>query len=339
MGCCLCRESWDGHYVHLPASFVEDELDSEAVGERIAKAHSDINNLGNAVEEFVSAYLQWEKTRRKACEDVIEIANQIDKHHKNVNKAKITGGAVGAVASALAAGGAIASPFMFGAGLLVAIPAGAVAGAAFFTTGGAMIIDKFIQYKLQKKALEHLLEDKERTERMAECLQKVHDASEEVKNAVQGIAESVKDISGRIGFSSIPVFDQLEDIKPFLEKLATFAVSNILTFSGALLKIVGKWATVIKACSLVKGVLSLSTLGITLANGVIVVVFTAMCVFQVITLITALVDYHKGSLTEAAANLRSYVESLEQDRAKLEALMNAHYSHLLHELRKLNKLD
>ena len=342
MGCCLgccrdcCRKSSDLE-IYLcecpsqPERFVEDkiEIDSEAVEEGLVELKSAMDEQNEAVEEFVSVYKCWDESRRNACKDVREIADRIDKHHKKVTKAKIAGGAVGTVASVVATAGAIAAPFTLGGALLVSLPAGAVAGAALATSSGAMIVDKVIQSKLRDEALEHLERDKEMTERMAKCLQKVQEASEEIKNAVQGIAETVKDISGRIGFRSMPALDELEKMKPFLSTLANFAASASLSFSKKLQTIVKNWGIVVKGWKLVKTVLGLPTLGITLRHGIIAVVFAASCVFQVITLITALVDIHKGSLTDVATSLRSYVENLERDRAELKVLMNAHCSHLL----------
>ena len=159
---------------------------------------------------------------------------------------------------------------------------------------------------------------------MARSLKKVQKTSEEIKNFVQGIAESVKDISVRIGLSSMPALDELEEIEPFFLSWRIGQL-QLLIFSKPLLKIVKNWAISIIGWNRVKGVLALSTIGITLANGIVVVVFTASSVLQVRTLITALVDYHKGSLTDAAVKLRSYVENLEQDWAELEVLMNYHY--------------
>ena len=314
MGCCLSRER-------------RDEFNSEAVRECLVQLNSAMNSHNKAVVDFVFFYKFWDETRRKACEDVIEIANQIDKHHENVNKTKIAGSAVGTAASAVAVGGAV---FTGGTTAIVVVALSACAAAcAALATSGAMATDKVIQSTLRKQALEHLQKDQEMTERMVECLQKVQEASEEMKNAVQRIAESVKDIWGKIGLSNNLVLDSLEKIQAFLSKLADWAVSASPSFSNGLRRIVDNWPTVTSSWNLVKGVLARSTLGITRENGIIVAVFAVSCVFQVITLIRALVDYYKGSLTDVAAKLRSHVEALEQDRTHLKGLMNAHYSHLL----------
>lgn len=77
------------------------------------------------------------------------MGTNLDRHHKNVNIARIAGGSVATIGGGMAIGAGIAIPFTFGISIIFAIVGGVIAAAGGVTAGGAGIF----KYIIDKKAL------------------------------------------------------------------------------------------------------------------------------------------------------------------------------------------
>lgn len=109
---------------------------------------------------YVYEYLLSERgaNLRGHITELQEVANGIDKVHKGVKIAGITGGAAGAVGVAAAVGGVILAPLTMGASLAVAAVGVGVA-AAGGVTGASAGITKKVHTNMDRKKVETILKE------------------------------------------------------------------------------------------------------------------------------------------------------------------------------------
>ncbi|XP_038649138.1 apolipoprotein L3-like [Scyliorhinus canicula] len=130
--------------------------------------------LTKNVMDYLTIYTKIQEKMSGYTTELREIADDIDRHHKNSTIANVAGSSAGIVGGILSIAGLIASPFTFGASLAltgVGIGVGAAGGA---TNIGASITDNLIQNNKQKRVTEIIEFYKEDSKIMSDSLHLVH---------------------------------------------------------------------------------------------------------------------------------------------------------------------
>ncbi|KAG7326877.1 hypothetical protein KOW79_010278 [Hemibagrus wyckioides] len=115
-------------------------------------------NLKNAVKVYDYLLIEHGANLQGHILDLDEVANSIDKVHKGVKIAGITGGAAGAVGVAAAVGGIILAPLTAGASLAVTAVGVGVAAAGGVTGASAAITNK-VHTNMDRKKVETILQE------------------------------------------------------------------------------------------------------------------------------------------------------------------------------------
>ncbi|XP_052454973.1 uncharacterized protein LOC128015298 isoform X2 [Carassius gibelio] len=105
----------------------------------------------NTLQVFVSHLPSCASALERQITELQEVANAVDKTHKGVKIAGITGGATGAVGGAAAVAGILLSPVTLGASLAITVVGVGVAAAGGVTGASAAITNKVRKDQVRKK--------------------------------------------------------------------------------------------------------------------------------------------------------------------------------------------
>ena len=109
-------------------------------------------------EELKQAFIRWIPKRRHTKEQLEELATKLHEHHRNVNISTATGASMGTVGGILSIAGLIATPFTFGAGLIVALVGAGIGGAGGLMMSGSKIVE-IILSKVGVNAVQEAISD------------------------------------------------------------------------------------------------------------------------------------------------------------------------------------
>ncbi|KAK3556031.1 hypothetical protein QTP70_000728 [Hemibagrus guttatus] len=115
-------------------------------------------NLKNALKVYDHLLSEYGADLQGHSLHLVEVASSIDKVHKGVKIANITGGAAGAVGVAAAVGGVLLAPLTAGASLAVAAVGVGVAAAGGVTGASAAITNK-VHTNMDRKKVETILQE------------------------------------------------------------------------------------------------------------------------------------------------------------------------------------
>uniref|UniRef100_A0A671MTE9 Uncharacterized protein n=1 Tax=Sinocyclocheilus anshuiensis TaxID=1608454 RepID=A0A671MTE9_9TELE len=107
----------------------------------------------NTLQLFVSHLPSCKSALERQITELQEVADGVDKTHKGVKIAGITGGATGAVGGAAAVAGILLSPVTLGASLAITVVGVGVAAAGGVTGASAAITNKVKKNQVRKKLL------------------------------------------------------------------------------------------------------------------------------------------------------------------------------------------
>ena len=108
--------------------------------------------LDQLKEDLVENFRQWRPTRKRTREKLEELASKLQEQHIRGSISTIVGASAGTVGGILAIAGLIATPFTFGAGLVVSL-----FGAGIGSVGGlVMSVSKVVEVTLAKLGLKEV---------------------------------------------------------------------------------------------------------------------------------------------------------------------------------------
>ena len=126
--------------------------------------------------------MSWMQLRDRSVSELRELADDIDKHHKNVNITTVTTASVGTVAGAVTLA-TIFAPFTFG--LSYAVGAAAVGAAAGLTALGASLTEMGLTKSTCSKAQDCIDADGKLTKTLYSLIDKINTCAEALKLSAQ----------------------------------------------------------------------------------------------------------------------------------------------------------
>ena len=225
-------------------------------------------------------YLKVEfKVKRKLTVQLLRsLADEIQKHHKNANIAKLTGTSASLVGSGLMIGGSIAAFFTFGASLMVTAVGVGITAAGGVTAGGSALVESLLSksnVKIVQKALD---DDRKLVEKIKELLRKINRASE------------------------------IEQVY-FKAGSATMAIASTMKTTATAAYKIGKSASVNGGETLFK-TLGNAAKGFHIAGLTLSIVLIPVDVYS---LVTTSMDVHKGSIPDVVKDIRKTADDLEAE--------------------------
>lgn len=121
------------------------------------------------MEEIYPTFNRWLTNRREAKRQLLLLADELNKHKRNVNVVQVTGSSACVVGTGLAIGGFIASFFTFGASLFVTAVGAGIGGAGGLSNAGAFIALYVLNQKIFRRAQEAIDRDHAITQELREA--------------------------------------------------------------------------------------------------------------------------------------------------------------------------
>jgi hypothetical protein len=180
------------------------------------------------MKEYKNEIERWQESRDVALKKLNELADDLDKIHRNTNIAKISGNSLGIIGGTAAVVGLITAPFTFGLslGLTIGGTCAGVAGAA--TNLGSSLTEDIIAKKLCKEA-ENLMKND-----LKECenLNKIFSDTELRRNLMNK--------TGKIAGNSLQKGAHVANVIIRAEQAGGFSnASKILLSSSQAIRIIG----------------------------------------------------------------------------------------------------
>ena len=148
---------------------------SSTSGEKLEKVLISLMRTNESVTKFRDQYLSWIEERESCINEIQELAEDIDKHHRNISIAQLPTSAVGVTGGVLTITGLALIPVTFGASLGLTI-SGTVLGAGAAVTGiTTSVTDIGIQVDRLKKAKCIINEHAESTDEMSKIIKDLLD--------------------------------------------------------------------------------------------------------------------------------------------------------------------
>lgn len=274
-----------------------------------------LSSTEKRMQAFVIAFPSWEKERLACIEEIKKIANNIDRHHRNINIAQLPTTVVGVTAGILTITGLALIPVTFGASLGLTIT-GAIIGTGATVTGvTTAVTDIGIRIDRLKKAKKCAEEHKKSTDNILKLAEELANNEVEAMAALQDCAiqcggEVVKistmslinaGIIGKVLADTIPKASKsLHLLRRGFGLSAAASASSLRTVDVA--GDVAGGATRVVATTTGRVFIGLgfafSAIGI---------------VVDLISAGAAIYDLAKGSKTSAANQLREQVENMEKE--------------------------
>ena len=267
--------------------------------------------------------------RKETIRVLNEIAEQLDKVHKDVNIAKMTGSTVGIVGGAIATVGAALIPFTVGVStILVGVGSGASALGGL-VAGGASIVELCIDGIKNSKAQEQIQRDKQQCERVKSFWERYDVLNQDIIAIIKrGVPPS--DAAGRSlfmylkqaweKFKSIRYVDAVMDNSMVCLLMKVFGVvknfdSIVNAAKDVIRPILVGLKVALRENMLEKIVMAVEKYGLTITRITMCLSLTAIgMVLNIVTFVTTLYDISKGSPSEMAKKIREQVKELELEQ-------------------------
>lgn len=163
----------------------------------MAEDSSHVQDLNN---ELVILKTEFKVKRKLTVQLLRSLADEIQKHHKNVNIATLTGASASLVGIGLMIGGSIAAFFTFGASLIVTVVGAGIAAAGGVTAGGSALAEYLLSKSNVKVLQKALDDDREMVEKIEELHRKINKPSEIAKVSFKAGSGTKTDGNAAKGF-------------------------------------------------------------------------------------------------------------------------------------------
>ena len=247
-----------------------------------------------------------------------EIADALDKRHRDGNIVKVAGSATGVVGSATAATGLALAPFTLGFGLVMLAGGAAVAVLGSATAAGAHVTEK-VREKIDLEKVQQAIDrDKKQCEAVKELWREFEGYCDEVINTI-----ALADPTQESDIASIQTWCQvaLEEITHSVILIAEAFDSIFTAVSGKqkgenLCEVLGKTAchVISNPKEVFRSVVSRLKVNLTKMAGTLAfMIISTVFLGNLITLIMTLIDLHKGSPSKVAKELREISFKLQKE--------------------------
>ena len=251
-----------------------------------------------------------------------EIADALDKRHRDGNIVKVAGSATGVVGSATAAIGLASAPFTLGFGLVMLAGGAAVAVLGSATAAGAHVTEK-VREKIDLEKVQQAIDrDKKQCEAVKELWREFEGYCDEVINTI-----ALADPTQESDIASIQTWCQvaLEEINHSVILIAEAFDSVFTALRGNVLvqqkgqnlcEVLGKTAchVISNPKEVFRSVVSRLKVNLTKMAGTLAfMIISTVFLGNLITLITNLIDLHKGSPSKVAKELREISFKLQKE--------------------------
>ena len=285
-----------------------------------ASSHS-VNLPGNT-----AANLTWMQLRDRSVSELRELADDVDKHHKNVNITTVTTASVGTVAGAVTLA-TIFAPFTFG--LSYAVGAAAVGAAAGLTALGASLTEMGLTKSTCSKAQEHIDADGKLTATLYSLLDDINKCAEALKLSAQKLDSWDGLEIARTVFVGIGGLGQVATGSTSLARGAMLMNPGVRSLAKQMARIpkaewVAKFGSKAtgRSFSAAKGLAkqtpALASKGARVFGGVLAGVGL---VFDVYSIVTTSIDLAKGSVSAAGKALREKADQLKEEAKQIADLI------------------
>lgn len=267
------------------------------------------------------------KVRKNTISMLQDLARELDKVHKDVNIAKVTGTSTAVVGGAITVLGAIASVFTLGAAspLIGVGLATATAGGA--TAGGAEIADVVISKNKMEEAQKIMDEDKKTLDEIDKCYSDLVRAAEEIvlSNPKLGTKDQLmcslligcklkgggkKSGSGLINIELALLAGILIGMGTILSSTSKRFGSSFSRLMSRITRLLGKGVGK-QAGNAARAVL----------RGAAAVAAGVFLAFDIYELVKVSQDIHNGSKSEAAQTLREIARKFEEQGREMEEFL------------------
>ena len=249
-------------------------------------------------KEYRDLLCEWKGIRGATINMIRNTAENLVRHHQNVNISRITGSAAGITGSGIAILGFALAPVTFGASLGLTIGGVAIAAAGGATAAGAGIVDVIITKYGVENTQKQLKDD-------------------------QDMMENIKEIQIKIEKQNKRIKDKCPDLKDvdIFQVTDVFAFAHGIAKAGNLAFKIGE-AAGIGAAEF--GILGLRAAGV-VARGVAaagVVLNLAIIPIDIIEIVRSGWNIAHGNETKASKQLREKADELEKQKNEICDQMN-----------------
>ena len=315
--------------MYLFSTFHRTTEETRAIWEMVEQDKIDRELLQKAeqqVRRFIEKLEQGIETRKKTISMLKDLAGELDKTHKDVNIAKVTGTSTAVAGGLITVFGGIASFFTLGlASPLIGVGV-ATAAAGGATAGGAEIADVVISKNKMEDAQKILDEDKQTLEAIDECYSNLVRTAETISasNPKYGTKEHV--LCSLLFSSKLKRRGKnnkgLGDLTFTLAAGLLIGMGAILTTSskefGALISRLASRIGRVVAQGLARGAGAIAKAALRGGGAVATGIFLA---FNIYELVKVSQDIHNGSKSQAAATLREIASNFERQLREMEEFL------------------
>ncbi len=156
--------------------FTADKVIKDSAVEIVEK----LRECSELLNEFFSLYPSWRDERLQCIRNISHFADEIEKHHRNVNVVQLPTAGLGIVSGVLCITGVALAPVTFGASLGITIAGVGVGVAAAATGAGATIVDLALTKTKTKEASKCFEHHKEKTAELVELIRKLAICSDKI---------------------------------------------------------------------------------------------------------------------------------------------------------------
>ena len=171
-----------------------------------------LRDCSKLLKDFFSLYPSWRDERIQCIRNISYLADEMERHHRNVNIVQLPTVGLGILGGVLTITGIALAPVTFGASLGLSIAGGVVGVGAAATGAGATITDLALAKKKKKEASECFENHKRKTAELTELIQKIATCSDEID----------KSFSDKV----------IAFVVDFIREVATFARNSKAAFAG-----------------------------------------------------------------------------------------------------------
>ncbi|XP_066016127.1 uncharacterized protein [Pocillopora verrucosa] len=258
----------------------------EEVYVQVITRFRELDRLG---EELVNTFKQWIPKRKRTMEKLEELASKLHQQHINVSKSTIAGASASTVGGILAIAGLIATPFTFGAGLVVSLIGAGIGGTGSLVMSVSKVIE-IILAKLGLKDVQRAIdEDKEACTQLQEKLENLERFISDLREIESNGFEFLHNLAGRVYTTSTE--EKIDFFARFLRVFSSTASVGAGAFAAA-----GAFA---RAGGLA---------GANLAGGVAGAVLLPLDIYM---LVKSSLEVHRGSTTQVVNDLRKLLSELK----------------------------
>ena len=271
-------------------------------------------------EELHKAFLSWIPIRTRTKEQLEELATKLHKHHRNVNVSTITGASMGTIGGILSLAGLIATPFSFGAGIIVSLVGTGIGGAGGMVMSGSKVVEIILE-KLGLKKVQAAIEDDRKA---CSELQKQLDSLE---NFISSLAEFLKplhddavllrELEGS-GFEFLSQRISYEEIGASTEERVEFGARFFRAATSA--------ATISASAAATAGAVARSAAiaGTRAAHVAGSVISAALLPLDITLLVKSSLELHRGSTSAAVQDIRRILDELEcPEKEEIQGLVES----------------